>query len=37
MMPTQVLDMAGALQLIDTGKRCSVRSVCMHCTREITA
>lgn len=34
-MTTKILDSVGTLQLIDTGKRCSVRNVrilCVHCT-----
>ncbi len=34
-MTTKILDAIGTLQLIDTGKRCSVRNVrilCVHCT-----
>jgi len=35
-MTTRVIDTIGTLQLIDTGKRCSVRDVrilCVHCTK----
>lgn len=34
---TKILDTAGTLQLIDTGRRCSVRDVrilCVHCTKD---